>query len=208
MDKTIVDVETLDELADLAGLREPITAITARSVSGEVDFAAALRERVALLNGLPADACNRTVDRIHLVAGAKILVATMKANGAFTALVSGSFRLFTRHVRDQCGFDREAGNDPEIHDGRFTGHLVEPILDRRTKLEILVRLAAERQVPLAQCLAVGDGANDLGMIQAAGLGVAFHPRPAVAAQARHQIRHNDLTALLFAQGYAEDEFIR
>lgn len=206
MDSTVVIGETLDELADFAGLKDEIAAITARAMNGEIDFADAFRERVGRLAGLPETCLEETFRRIRLMPGGSTLVATMKAEGAFTVLVSGGFRFFTGRVRDRCGFDRDIGNDIEIIDGRLSGQIIEPILDRGGKYRSLTTIAAERHLPLSLCLAVGDGANDLEMIEAAGLGVAFHAKPAVAAQARTRIDHNDLTALLFVQGYREDEF--
>ena len=207
MDSTMVTGETLDELADFAGLKEHIAAITARAMNGEIDFKSALRERVGLLKGLPAETLELTYERISYTPGAEALVATMKAHGAFTVLVSGGFRFFTSRVRAHCGFDRDLANELEIANGRLTGTVSEPILDRHTKLQTLISVAAERQLPLTLTMTVGDGANDLDMIKAAGLGVAFHAKPVVAAEARARIDHGDLTALLFAQGYHRDEFV-
>ncbi len=207
MDSTMLTGETLDELAEFAGLRPEIAAITQRSVNGELDFETALRQRVALLQGLDAAALEHSYGRMRYTAGARTLVATMKAHGAFAVVVSGGFRFFTGRVRAHCGFDRDLANELEIRDGRLTGQVVPPVLDRARKLQALLGVAAERQVPLSLCLAVGDGANDLDMIGAAGLGVAFHAGPAIAGQARARIDHGDLTTLLFAQGYAEDEFV-
>lgn len=206
MDSTIVTGETLDELAAFAGLKDHIAAITARAMNGEIDFKSALRERVALLSGLSADTLEKTWDRISYTPGARQLVQTMRANGAYTVLVSGGFRFFTSRVRAQCGFDLDEANDLEIAGGKLTGRVMEPILDRETKLATLIRVAGERQLPLKMAASVGDGANDLGMIKAAGLGVAFRAKPVVAAEARVRIDHGDLTALLYAQGYRRDEF--
>jgi phosphoserine phosphatase len=205
MDSTIVTGETLDELADFAGLKERIAAITARAMNGELDFAAALRERVAMLEGLPAEALERTWERIALTPGAATLVATMRAHGAVCALVSGGFRFFTARVRDRVGFHLDQANELIIEGGRLTGRVAEPILDKDAKLATLRRLAAEHALPLSAALTVGDGANDLPMLQAAGLGVAFRAKPNVAAAARVRIDHADLTALLWIQGYAEEE---
>lgn len=207
MDSTMVIGETLDELADFAGLKKRIAAITARAMNGELDFKAALRERVGLLKGLSADSLDKTYARVELMPGGATLVATMKANGAFAVLVSGGFRFFTSRVAAQLGFDRDLANEMEIIDGQLTGQVIDPILDRQTKVQTLLAVAAERQLPLSLTLAVGDGANDLEMIRAAGLGVAYHAKPVVATEARARIDHNDLTALLFLQGYGEEEFV-
>ena len=207
MDSTIVTGETLDELADFAGLKDRIAAITARAMNGELDFKAALRERVAMLRGLPVDALERTWDRVRLTAGARELVATMRAHGALAALVSGGFSFFTGRVAALCGFDLHRSNELLDDGSVLTGRVAEPILDRDTKLETLTRLASEHGLMLSATLAVGDGANDLDMIHAAGLGVAFHAKPIVAAVARARIDHADLRALLFAQGYRAEEFV-
>jgi phosphoserine phosphatase len=207
MDSTIVTGETLDELADFAGLKDRIGAITARAMNGELDFKAALRERVAMLKGLPLDALERTWQRVRLTRGARELVATMRANGACTVLVSGGFSFFTSRVAALCGFDLHRSNTL-LDDGiALTGQVAEPILDRDTKLATLTGLAAERGIDLAATLAVGDGANDLDMLRAAGLGVAFRAKPVVAAEARARVEHADLRALLFAQGYRSDEIV-
>ncbi|PKU24619.1 phosphoserine phosphatase SerB [Telmatospirillum siberiense] len=207
MDSTMVVGETLDELADFAGLKAEISAITARAMNGEIDFAGAFRERVGRLAGLSAACLEETFQRLDMMPGGPTLVATMKTAGAYTVLVSGGFRFFTGRVRERCGFDRDIGNDIEIADARLTGRVIEPIIDRGGKLQNLTAIAGERRLPLSLSLAVGDGANDLEMIDAAGLGVAFHAKPVVAAQARARVDYNDLTALLFAQGYREDEFV-
>jgi phosphoserine phosphatase len=207
MDSTMVIGETLDELADFAGLKSEIAAVTMRAMNGEIDFAEAFRKRVSRLSGLSASCLEESFRRVRLMPGGTTLVSTMKAAGAFTVLVSGGFRFFTQRVGALCGFDRDHGNDFEIENGSLTGRVIEPILDRRAKGRHLAAVAAERRLSLSLCLAVGDGANDLDMIETAGLGIAFHAKPAVAAQARARIDHADLTALLFAQGYREDEFI-
>lgn len=205
MDSTIVVGETLDELADFAGLKERIAAITARAMAGELDFAAALRERVAMLKGLSAEALERTWERVTIMPGAAELVATMRAHGAVCALVSGGFRFFTARVRKALGFHLDRANELIIEEGRLAGRVVEPILDRTSKETTLRALAEEHGVPLAGTIAVGDGANDLPMLLAAGLGVAFRAKPAVAAAAPVRIRQADLRALLWLQGYrAED----
>jgi phosphoserine phosphatase len=206
MDSTIVTSETLDELAAFAGLKERIAAITARAMNGELDFAAALRERVAMLKGLPAEALERTWQATELTPGARTLVATMRAHGAVCALVSGGFTFFTGRVRALVGFDLDQANVLEVADGVLAGTVAEPILDRDAKLATLRRLAAQRGLSLAETCTVGDGANDLPMLLAAGLGVAFRARPSVAAAARVRVDFCDLTALLFAQGYRSAEF--
>jgi len=206
MDSTIVANETLDELADLAGVKDEVAAITARSMRGELDFVKALEERVAMLAGLSAAALEQAYRRIALVPGARTLVQTMRAHGAFTALISGGFRFFSERVRAAAGFDYDEANLLEIADGRLTGRVVPPIINRDGKLNALRRLSAERGTPLEATLAVGDGANDLEMICAAGLGVAFRGKPILAAAARARVDHGDLTALLYFQGYSADEF--
>lgn len=207
MDSTIVTGETLDELAAFAGLKPRIAAITARAMNGELDFAAALRERVALLAGLPAEALEQAYQRIAVTPGAETLVATMRAHGAVCALVSGGFRFFTARVRDRVGFHLDQANELIVEDGRLAGRVAEPILDKDAKLAALRRLAAEHALPLAATLSVGDGANDLPMLQAAGLGVAFRAKPSVAALARVRVDHADLRALLWLQGYGEADLI-
>ena len=207
MDSTIVTGETLDELADFAGLKERIAAITARAMNGELDFKAALRERVAMLRGLPLEALERTWERVRLTPGARELVATMRAHGACAALVSGGFTFFTGRVAALCGFDLHRSNTLLDDGAALTGQVAEPILDRGTKLATLTALAADRGLPLSATLAVGDGANDLDMLRAAGLGVAFHAKPTVAAAAQVRVDHADLRALLFVQGYRADEFV-
>ncbi len=206
MDSTIITSETLDELAAFAGLKERIAAITARSMNGELDFAEALRLRVGMLKGLGTDALERTWEATVLTPGAATLVATMRADGAFCCLASGGFTFFTGRVAAQLGFDLHVSNLLLEAEGKLTGTVAEPIFDRDSKLATLKRLAAERGVSLAATLAVGDGANDLAMIKAAGLGVAFRAKPVVSAAARARVDHGDLHALLFAQGYRRAEF--
>lgn len=207
MDSTIVTSETLDELAAYAGLKEKIAEITRRSMNGELDFAQALRQRVGMLKGLSTEALERTWEATALMPGAATLVATMRAHGAFCCLASGGFTFFTGRVAAQIGFDLHVSNTLLEADGKLTGTVAEPIFDRDSKLTTLKRLAAEHGMPLTATLAVGDGANDLAMIQAAGLGVAYHAKPIVAAAARARVDHNDLHALLFAQGYARKDFV-
>lgn len=207
MDSTIVTGETLDELADFAGLKPQIAAITARSMNGEIDFATALRERVGMLRGLSLEALEKTWGRVGLSPGAGELVATMRAHGALTALVSGGFTFFTSRVAALAGFEIHRANIL-LDDGQaLTGHVAEPILDRDAKLETLRGLAAQHGIPMEETLAVGDGANDLAMLQAAGLGVAYRAKPIVAAAARACISHTSLRTLLFAQGYRAEEII-
>ncbi len=205
MDSTIVEGETLDELADFAGLRDRIAAITARAMNGDLDFKTALRERVAMLKGLDIDALDRTWQRVRFTPGARELVATMAAHGALTALISGGFTFFTSRVAGELGFDLHHANTLLDDGATLTGAVGEPILDRGTKVKTLVGLAEQRGLALAQTLAVGDGANDLDMLARAGLGVAFHAKPIVAAAASARVDHADLRALLFAQGYRASE---
>lgn len=207
MDSTIVTSETLDELAAFAGLKDKIAAITARAMNGELDFSAALRERVGMLAGLPEATLAEAYEDIILTAGAETLVRTMAADGARCVLISGGFRYFTSRVAARCGFHLNFANDFVIEDGRLSGEVLEPILTKDAKLRTLHEQSAELSLPAAAALAVGDGANDLPMIQAAGLGVAFHGRPVVAAAAPARIDHGDLTALLYFQGYCRADFI-
>ncbi len=207
MDSTIVVGETLDELAAHAGVGERVAAITARSMNGEIDFSQALRERVALLEGLGLEALERTWDGVRLMAGAGVLVRTMRAHGAVAALVSGGFTWFTGRVAGLCGFDVHRAN-VLVDDGRrLTGRVGEPILDRAAKLAVLQELAGAHGLSLEECLTVGDGANDLAMLRAAGLGVAYRAKPVVAAEARARVEHADLRALLYIQGYTAEEFV-
>jgi len=207
MDSTIITTETLDELAAYAGKQAAVKDISDRSMNGEIDFATALRERVAMLAGLGLDALKRTWERVRLTGGARELVATMRAHGALTALVSGGFTFFSGRVAALAGFDIHRAN-VLIDDGTaLTGTVAEPILDRNAKLITLDALAAERGLARSATMAVGDGANDLDMLAAAGLGVAFHARPIVAAAAAARIDHADLRALLFLQGYPAAAFV-
>jgi phosphoserine phosphatase len=207
MDSTIVTGETLDELAAFAGIGEPIAAITRRAMNGELDFKAALRERVSMLKGLKIDALEKAWERIHVTPGAQELVATMRARGALTALVSGGFSFFTGKVAAQLGFEVHRSNVLLDDGATLTGMVREPILDRDAKLLALHELAAQRGLKRSATLAVGDGANDLDMIREAGLGVAFHAKPVVAQAARAKVDHADLRALLFAQGYPASIFV-
>jgi phosphoserine phosphatase len=207
MESTIIANEMLDELADLLGLRERVAEITRRAMNGEIEFAAALRERVALLRGMPEAALTEVAAHIRIIPGARALVATMRAHGAYAVLVSGGFRVFTGRIRAELGFDLDIANEILVEDGRLSGAVAEPILARDGKLETLKRLAAERGLPLAATLAVGDGANDVDMLEAAGLGIAFHAKPALARRVRNRIDHADLAALLYAQGYSAGEIV-
>jgi phosphoserine phosphatase len=207
LESTIIENEMLEELADFVGKRAQVAAITHRAMNGELDFAAALAERVALLRGLPASVLDEAARRIRVMPGARALVATLQAAGVRTALVSGGFTAFAEPVAASLGFDRVIANRLDIADGRLAGTVRQPIIDRDAKRDALIALAAAEGVPLAATLAVGDGANDLPMLQVAGLGMAFHAKPAVAAAARWRIEHADLTALLYAQGYRKEEIL-
>lgn len=208
MDSTMITVECIDELADYAGIKPQIAEITERAMRGELDFAGALDARVALLKGLDEGAIDRCLaDRVTLMPGAKTLVRTMKARGAYSVLVSGGFTRFADPVGAQIGFDRVVANRLVIADGALDGTVTRPIVDSGTKQAELECAIAQRGLTAAQALAVGDGANDLAMIRAAGLGVAYHAKPIVAAAAGVRIDHNDLTALLWAQGMARAEWV-
>ena len=208
MDSTIINVECLDELADFAGLKAEISAITERAMRGEIEFEGALRERVGLLKDLSTEALQRTYDeRVRLNPGARILVRTMAANGARCLLVSGGFSFFTSRVAAVAGFQAERANTLIEAGGRLTGRVGEPILGREAKLRALIEEQAALGIERAETLAIGDGANDLAMIGAAGLGVAYRAKPIVAAQADAKVDHADLTALLHFQGYGAEHFV-
>lgn len=211
MDSTMITVECIDELADYAGIKPEIAAITERAMAGELDFAEALKARVALLAGLDEDVVAQCLrERVQPMPGADILVRTMTGWGAHAVLVSGGFTSFTGPVADRLGFHEVHANVLEIKDGRLTGALAADIVDASTKQAVLQSAAEMRGIDLATTLAVGDGANDLPMIAAAvsggGLGVGYHPRPQLAQAANFSVRHNDLTALLFAQGVKPSEW--
>ena len=208
MDSTIIGQEVVDELAAVAGVGEAVSAITARAMLGELAFEPALRERVALLDGLSASAIETVIrDRITFTPGGGTLVATMKAHGAFTSIVSGGFDAFTSHVARALGFDSHEANRLLIDNGRLTGRVAEPVLGRAAKVEALHRLTARLSINPEDAIAVGDGANDIAMLRLAGLGVAFRGKPAVRRAAAVRIDHADLTALLYLQGYRRDEFV-
>ena len=204
MDSTIIPVECIDEIADFAGVKDRVSAITERAMQGELDFDGALRERVGLLKGLSVEALERTyVERISLNPGAGQLVAEMKQAGALTSLVSGGFTYFTERVAAAVGFDRHQANTLLIESDVLTGGVAEPILGREAKLIALQDLTAEIDATPNDAVAVGDGANDLAMIEAAGLGIAYRAKPAVAAKADARLDHSDLSAILRLQGIAE-----
>jgi phosphoserine phosphatase len=207
MDSTMVTVETLDELAEYAGLKKEISEITERAMNGEILFRDALTQRMALLTGLDADTMAKTMERINYSPGAKTLVRTMSAGGAYTALASGGFRYFTGRVKQALGFDFEIGNEIEIEDGKFTGNVVGDIVTKAVKRETLIELSAQQGIDLSETLAVGDGANDLPMLEEAGTGVAYHAHAIVIASAPFRIDHAGLDALLFLQGYRRSEFV-
>lgn len=208
MESTIIQQECLDELADFVGLRERIAGITDRAMRGELDFEAAIKERVRLLEGLDVGALQEVYDkRVTLMPGAETLIRTMKANGATCALVSGGFDFFAARIKDRLGFDDFQANRLETAGGKLTGRVMEPILGREAKLAALESYKSRLGLTRALTMATGDGANDLAMIKASGLGVAFHAKPLVAAEADASITRGDLTALLYLQGYAKSEFV-
>ncbi|MGH6760047.1 MAG: phosphoserine phosphatase SerB [Phyllobacterium sp.] len=208
MDSTMIQQECIDELAEEAGLREEVASITARAMNGEIAFEPALRERVALLKGLPYSVIDKVIaSRITLTPGGPELVRTMKKHGAYTALVSGGFTVFTNRIAAMIGFNENRAN-VLVDDGEhLTGEVTEPILGREAKVETLNTICDRLGITTEAAIAVGDGANDLGMLQIAGTGVALHAKPSVAAQARVRIDHGDLTALLYIQGYRQRDFI-
>ena len=208
MDSTMIGQECIDELADFAGLKAHVSAITERAMRGEIEFEPALRERVALLKDLPVSVVDEVLaKRITPTPGGRELVSTMRASGAWTCLISGGFTLFTNAVAAKIGFQENRANELKVRDGKLTGEVTEPILGRAAKLATLIELRESFDLDEIDTLVTGDGANDLGMIEAAGLGVAYHAKPAVAAAAAARIDYGDLTALLYAQGYRRDEFV-
>ena len=207
MDSTMITVECIDELADYAGIKDLISAVTERAMRGELDFEAALTERVALLKNLDESVIGRCLEeRVAITPGAIPLVRTMRREGARCVLVSGGFTAFADTVAEQIGFDRAISNELQVENGRLTGEVGRPIVGAYAKRDALFDAAALAEIELSEVLAVGDGANDIPMIEAAGLGVAYHAKPAAAAAADARIDHCDLTALLYAQGYARAEW--
>ncbi|WP_163268164.1 phosphoserine phosphatase SerB [Chelativorans alearense] len=207
MDSTMIDQECIDELADEIGIKEDVATITSRAMNGEIAFEPALRERVALLKGLEMAVIERVIEaRITLAAGGRELLATMNAAGAYTALVSGGFDIFTGRIASMLGFREHRANRLIEEDGRLAGLVAEPILGRQAKADALIEIAARLKLHLSETIAVGDGANDLDMLRLAGAGVALHAKPSVAAEAGIRIDHGDLTALLYLQGYRREEF--
>jgi phosphoserine phosphatase len=208
MDSTMIGQECIDELADFAGLKAHVAEITERAMRGEIEFEPALRERVALLKDMPVSVVDEVLkERITATPGGRELVMTMRAHGAYTCLISGGFTLFSKAVAARIGFQENRANQLKVHDGKLTGEVTEPILGRAAKLATLIELRESFDLDEIDTLVTGDGANDLGMIEAAGLGVAYHAKPAVAAAAAARIDHGDLTALLYAQGYRREEFV-
>ncbi len=208
MDSTMIQQECIDELADEAGVGPHVASITARAMNGELDFEAALRERVGLLKGLPVATIDSVIrDRITLMPGGAVLLATVKANGAYAALVSGGFTAFTSVIATRLGFDENRANTLVTDGETLTGTVTDPILGKQAKVDALTEISARLGLSLAETMAVGDGANDLGMLTLAGAGVALHAKPVVAAQCDIRINHGDLTALLFIQGYTREDFV-
>lgn len=208
MDSTMIRQECIDELAAEAGVGPRVAAITARAMNGELDFEGALRERVGLLEGLDAGVIDKVLaERISLMPGGPALVATMRARGGYAALVSGGFTAFTGQIAAKLGFDENRANTLLIADGRLTGRVADPILGREAKVSALHDISARLGITPDDVMAVGDGANDLGMLGLAGTGVALHAKPSVAAQCDVRINHGDLTALLYLQGYAAQDFV-
>ncbi|MBI0162907.1 phosphoserine phosphatase SerB [Bartonella sp. M0283] len=208
MDSTMIGQECIDELADVAGLRDYISDITRRAMNGEIAFEPALRERVSLLKGLPLSIIDDVIEnRITLTNGGKELIATMRGHGAYTALVSGGFTLFTKKIANAIGFDEHNANELVVEDGHLAGLVNEPILGKQAKLEKLEELCKKLNISPEDAMAVGDGANDLAMLNLAGSGVALHAKPLVAEAASIRIDYGDLTALLYLQGYRKSEFL-
>ncbi|MCA1407937.1 phosphoserine phosphatase SerB [Ensifer sp. IC3342] len=208
MDSTMIGQECIDELAAEVGLKEKVAAITARAMNGEIAFEPALIERVALLKGLPGSVIDEVIaKRITLTPGGRELIATMKGKGHYTALVSGGFTVFTGPIAAKLGFDENRANVLIEKDGMLTGEVAHPILGKQAKVDALIDISGRLGISTAEAIAVGDGANDLGMLQLAGSGVALHAKPVVAEQAKIRIDHGDLTALLYLQGYRKTDFL-
>jgi phosphoserine phosphatase len=208
MDSTMIGQECIDELADYVGLKREVAAITERAMAGEIAFEPALRERVALLRNLPVAVVDEIiVERIRPMPGAEMLVRTMRANGAYTCLVSGGFTVFTGPIAEKLGFDENRANILVEENGKLTGDVARPILGKQAKVDALIDISERLGITPADVIAVGDGANDLGMLQLAGTGVALHAKPVVADQAKIRIDHGDLTALLYLQGYRKTDFV-
>jgi phosphoserine phosphatase len=208
MDSTMIQQECIDELADEAGVGPYVAGITARAMNGELEFDAALRARVGLLRGLEEAVITRVIrDRITLMPGGPALVATMRGNGGYAALVSGGFTAFTGAIAGVLGFDENRANTLLVEDGRLTGAVAEPILGRAAKVQALEEISARLRISPADAIAVGDGANDLGMLGLAGMGVALHAKPSVQAECAVRVNHGDLSALLYLQGYRREEFL-
>jgi phosphoserine phosphatase len=208
MDSTMIGQECIDELAAEVGLKEKVATITARAMNGEIAFEPALRERVALLKGLPISVVDEVIaKRITLTPGGPELLATMKSKGHYTALVSGGFTVFTSRIAATLGFDENRANTLLEDGGILSGFVAEPILGKQAKVDALNEISARLGISPEEAIAVGDGANDLGMLHLAGAGVALHAKPAVAAEAQMRINHGDLTALLYIQGYRKTDFV-
>jgi phosphoserine phosphatase len=209
MDSTMIEQECIDELADYVGLKAHVAAITERAMRGDIAFEPALRERVALLEGLSISVIDEVLrDRIRLTAGGKSLVATMRANGAITCMVSGGFTLFTDRIAAMIGFDKSRANRLTLVDGhKLAGKVADPVFGRDGKRAALIELRQDLGLAKNDTMAIGDGANDLDMILEAGLGVAYHAKPKIAATAPARIDHGDLTALLYVQGYRREEWV-
>ena len=208
MDSTMIGQECIDELAAEVGLKDLVAGITARAMNGEIAFEPALRERVALLKGLPVSVIDEVIEkRITLTPGGRELIATMRAKGYYTALVSGGFTVFTSRIAATLGFDENRANLLLDADGKLTGEVAEPILGKQAKVDALIDIAERLGISPEEAMAVGDGANDLGMLHLSGAGVALHAKPAVAAEAKIRIDHGDLTALLYLQGYRKSDFV-
>ncbi len=202
MDSTIVTSETLDEMAEEAGLKDKVSKITERAMRGEVDFHGAIKERVGLLNGLSIEALSRTLNQTEISKGARTLLKALKNEGVFCALVSGGFTFFTGAIGEKLNFDAHHGNVLNIENGKLTGGVQDPILDKNAKLNFLKLYCEELSLDLSETIAIGDGANDLPMLEAAGLGIGYHPKPLLEDKLINCIRHTDLTSVLYMQGYS------